>query len=829
MLWKNGGGNVHADARTKQLGRGMLIFAVLVVLLVDGSARAEPPEPAWRDVVAAVPRDWPPDYSLSARGAPRGFAVDVFNAVADLAHLHVTYIVTDTFGEAFKLVRSGRADLIPTVAVSQERAADFLFSDPVETQVVSLFVRSDANIHGQAQLHGRALGVVGDKPGAQLTARLGGLNVRRFPDARGALFALLAGDIDALAYPNPVLLKLARDAGVGGRIRAVGPPLFELKRAVAIRHDEPELLARVNPAVRAVVDSPSYQSMYVKWYGEKPPFWTVHRVTLAMGVLLAIALATMIAWRYASMMRVNLRLRRNIEARERAERARRQSETSYQLLMEQASDGIVVCAPDGRWVDVNPRVCDMLGYTRDEFLNLNARDLLAEQLEAELPWLARAREGKTLLTECLLKAKDGRPLEVELSSTQLEDGRVQAILRDVTERKRAEAKLRARDDQQRQAQKLEAIGRLAGGVAHDFNNLLTVIAGNTELLSREFGVRGLFHDEVEGIRQAADRAAALTRQLLTFSRQQILQLQVLDLREVVANLEKMLRRVIGEDVELITVSDDDLGRVRADRGRMEQLVMNLVVNARDAMPHGGQLVLRTANAEIDAANPAGRYVLLEVSDSGVGMDAATQSRIFEPFFTTKGKAGTGLGLSTVYGIVQQSGGRIDVESAPGRGTTFRVHLPRVEAKAQTSTPAPRQRPERGRETILLVEDEPLVRQVMARILRSQGYHVIEARSAEEALEKAHHHPEGIDLLLTDVVMPGGTGKELAAELHRERPDLKVLFVSGYTNEVLAADELKPGLSAFLAKPFTPEALGLALRTLLDERWSPEAVEAIRAP
>ena len=392
------------------------------------------------------------------------------------------------------------------------------------------------------------------------------------------------------------------------------------------------------------------------------------------------------------------------------------------------------------------------------------------------------------------------------------------------ERKRAEEALRQSEERLRQAQKMAAVGRLAGGVAHDFNNLLTVITSYSELLLEDLGSEDPKRDDVEQIRKAADGAAALTRQLLAFSRQQVLQPKALDLKATVTGTEKLLKRLIGEDIQLTTFLAPDLGVVKADPGQIEQIIINLAVNARDAMPAGGRLTIEAANVDMDEAYvrghaPAGpgRYVMLALSDTGIGMDEATKARIFEPFFTTKepGK-GTGLGLATVYGIVKQSGGFIWVYSEPGQGTSFKVYLPRVEEPAEpAAVPTATAEPLRGTETVLLVEDAASVRMVTRQVLERYGYTILEAPNGDTALRLAAKHHGRIHLLLTDVVMPGLSGRQLAEQLVQLRPDMKVLYASGYTDHAIVHHGILESGIAFLQKPFTPKTLGRRVRQVLD--------------
>jgi len=401
----------------------------------------------------------------------------------------------------------------------------------------------------------------------------------------------------------------------------------------------------------------------------------------------------------------------------------------------------------------------------------------------------------------------------------VEDGhlvRVWGTQRDVTEQRHLE-------EQFRQSQKMEAVGQLAGGIAHDFNNLLTAILGNTQLLLRELPPGDSKRGDVEEIRKASERAASLTRQLLAYSRRQMLQPEVLDLNVVVAEMDKMLRRLIGEHIALVAVATPDLGRVRADPNQIEQVIVNLAVNARDAMPDGGKLTIETANVDLDdtfaqahLGSVPGSYALLAVTDTGAGMDASVRAHLFEPFFTTKevGK-GTGLGLATVYGIVKQSGGYISVYSEPGRGTSFKIYLPRIETPAATPPGPQKGGAARGSETVLVVEDEPAVLTLSRRALEAQGYVVLAASDPVAALRVVERHGGTIHLLLTDVVMPGFSGRELADRLTAQRPGIRVLFMSGYPGDAVVQHGTLPSGSAFLQKPFSPDGLARKVRDVLD--------------
>jgi CheY-like chemotaxis protein len=379
-------------------------------------------------------------------------------------------------------------------------------------------------------------------------------------------------------------------------------------------------------------------------------------------------------------------------------------------------------------------------------------------------------------------------------------------------------------DQLRQSQKIEAIGRLSGGIAHDFNNILTIISGNAQLSLLDLKQGDPLRENIEEIKRASERAADLTRQLLAFSRKQIMEMQVLDLNHVVQGLDKMLHRLLGEDIELLTVLPEGIGKVKADPGQIEQVIVNLAVNAKDAMIEGGKLTIETADVELDEeyahrhiAVIPGQYVMLSISDTGVGMTSEVKERVFEPFFTTKEQGkGTGLGLSTVYGIVKQSGGNIWVYSEPGQGTTFKIYLPQVDEPLDELKEEVLKEIPRGDETILVVEDEETVRKLAIRLLKSQGYRVLEAPDGGKALLLCEKLKERIHLILTDVVMPGMSGRKLAERLKQIHPEMKVLYMSGYTDNAIVHHGVLEEGTKFIQKPFTLENLARKVREALDK-------------
>jgi two-component system, cell cycle sensor histidine kinase and response regulator CckA len=511
-----------------------------------------------------------------------------------------------------------------------------------------------------------------------------------------------------------------------------------------------------------------------------------------------------------------------------------EQEELFHVIGEHAADMIAVVNVAGHRLYNSPSYEKCLGYSAEELEQTSSFEQIHPDDQKEVKAAAEQAQktGVGRRVEYRIRHKNGewRVLESTASAVRNIEGEVEKLVivnRDITERKQLEQQLFL-------SQKLEAVGRLSGGIAHDFNNLLGVIIGYSEALQQKIAPQDPLWEAVDEIQKAGHRAAALTQQLLAFSRKQVLAPKILDLNSIVNDTDKMLRRLIGEDIKLNTVMAPELGRVKADRGQIEQVILNLAVNARDAMPRGGELTIETSNAvlsEMDAIRhryvTPGPCVMLQVSDTGIGMDAEVQSHIFEPFFTTKPKGqGTGLGLATVYGIVKQSGGYIWLESEPGKGSKFKICLPRVEGvEEETREIASPPRQAQGPHTILLVEDEPSLRKLTRRTLAECGYTVSEAADALEAIEIARRSDPPIDLLLTDIVMPGMSGAELAAELSSRCPGMKVLFMSGYTEGAVATHGvLKPGV-VVLRKPFSRDTLTGSVAKVLAEKQPGSAPEA----
>ena len=521
-------------------------------------------------------------------------------------------------------------------------------------------------------------------------------------------------------------------------------------------------------------------------------------------------------------------LEQDVTERKRAEEALRGEREKLELVTQNIGAGLGIISRDYRTLWANNVLKRIFGDVegKDCYLAYNKRTEICpgcgvqEVFKKGSGTFVHEQEGKDI---------EGNTIWSEIIATPIkdQDGNITAALElviPITERKRAEQEMAFLQEQLRQSQKIEAIGRLAGGIAHDFNNLLTVIQGNAQLSLMDLQEGDPLRKNIDEIKRASERAAELTRQLLAFSRKQVMEMRILALNQVLQRLDKMLRRMIGEDIELETIPSESLGTVKADPGQMEQVVINLAVNARDAMPEGGKLTIETANVELDeeyalshVAVTPGRYVMLSLSDTGVGITPEVKEKIFEPFFTTKGVGkGTGLGLSTVYGIVKQSGGNIWVYSEPGQGTAFKIYFPRVDEPVEELREEVVKEVVRGDETILVVEDEETVRKLAVRVLKRQGYKILEASEGGRALLLCEEFKDRIHLILTDVVMPGISGRKLVDRLKEIHPEMKVLYMSGYTdNAILHHGILEEGTN-FIQKPFSMDGLARKVREVLDK-------------
>jgi PAS domain S-box-containing protein len=769
----------------------------------------------------------PPYYFVQSNGAVAGLSVDVIEEATRRAAIPIRWVVIDINEPIDKALISGKIDIWPVTTIFPEprpglyitepwlRSNYFLLSlqssgiersnDVAGRPVTYVMSRLETQMVHQVLGHARLQGVM--SPQEALDAVCSGRADAAFLEARAGQALLLkrpAGCLSAALQFAPVE-SASLPMGIGST-RAAAPIADTLRSEIGKLAEDGTIDSIISRW--SFITTKETQAVYSMLEARRRARWFVY------GMILLVAALMGSIWQIR-------RVRHAKRGSENALRALQYSEESYRSLVENARDIVYTHDLNGNFTSLNKAGETITGFSRAEALHLNIDQVVAPE------WLQTARQSiKNRLAgyasspyEVEIVAKDGHRVSLEVNGRLImKDGKpvaIQGIARDITERKSLEEQLR-------QAQKMEAVGNLAGGVAHDFNNLLTVMVGYCELLLTNTTSTTAEHKMIAEILKAAKQAASLTAQLLAFGRRQRLELLVLNLNDVIRGTQKMLRRLIGEHIELITDLDPALACTKADAGQIQQVIMNLAVNARDAMAGGGRLTIRTRNQDFEEGFSRGkmvitpgRYIVISVSDTGCGMDKETQARIFEPFFTTKemGK-GTGLGLSTVYGIVKQSGGHIWANSEPGQGTTFAVYLPRIDARPAADEIPPPVKVEAGVGTVLLVEDETDVRQLTRASLEAHGYQVIEAKDGLHALHAIQEANSPVDLLLTDVVMPVMTGPALARQLQRLRPGLKILFISGYSdNELL---ETSPPLqhSAFLQKPFTPQILASKVQEVM---------------
>jgi two-component system cell cycle sensor histidine kinase/response regulator CckA len=811
--WGTGWDGAEVDEHTLCLPIGRFAFSERIVAgeRVCVGHVPIPPDQMRPAHLGAVPHDGPPNYAsvaLRADGQLLGLiSVDMlpgdeeidFERVAALELVADQVAVAIARGHLVAELRAANEALVAEVQQHRELEAELTALYEATKQITS-------SLDLPATL------------GSILTAIL------RLSESTGAGIALLDATGTTLRYEavrtsagmQDETWSLPVGHGLSGIVVQTGCPI----NVPDLAH-EPRWVwtAHVAPEMRSALVLPLHRhdrviGVLTAWSAQRAHYSAAREqllVRLAEPAALAIEHARQIA-----------ELAQVAAALQASQQALRESAASFRLLFQANPHPMwVYDVQTLQFLEVNDAAIAHYGYTRDEFLRMTITEIRpAEEVAPLLTTVEQSRQGYRHTGYWRHRPKDGRLIDVEITSHPLEFAGRRAVIVvafDITERKLLEEQLR-------QSQKLEAIGQLAGGVAHDFNNLLTVITGYGELVDSRLPANSPEREAVQQILRASESAAALTRQLLAFSRRQIIAPKEIDLNEVVEQLGKMLRRVIGEDIALTMTLAPNLGRVRADPGQIEQILLNLATNARDAMPLGGTLTLETANGELDEASARhragaqpGPHVLLAVSDTGMGMDAATQARIFEPFFTTKevGK-GTGLGLAAVYGIVKQSEGAIDVDSEPGHGTTFKIYLPRL---ATVSPRLPPQRPPvelpTGTETILVIEDDPSVRLLARAVLEGRGYTVLDAAGGEQARTVAADHTGRIDLLLTDVVMPRESGWQVAERLQVRYPDAKIVYMSGYTDDMVVRHGVVETSVHFLQKPFTPLALAQKVRQVLD--------------
>lgn len=802
---------------------------VLYALLgATGTARGEGPRAL---LVYGGDHDFAPYEFRDESGKAVGFNVDLIRAVGR----EIGYDVEVKLGpwpEIRRQFEQRNGIDVTDMYYSEARAQLVDFGEPFTLVADELFVRIGANpVCTLDDLGGRTI-LVQDASFAEdfVRALPGDIEVITTTSEPEALRRLAAGIGDcALVNEGPARYAIRRYALTN--LRAAGPPVSPRPYAFVVAKGRADLLAELDAGLARVREGGEYQRIHSRWFGPTDDVVTTsevfRRAALVLAGLFIVAFGA-IAWSWSLRRRVRAQtviLRTELEQRERAEAALATSEERFRTLVEHAPEAIaVIRVESGRFALVNENMTLLLGRDREALRSAGPVDVSAARQPVDGPiedfWrdqLAAALTGSRPLFEWIFISAQGAELPCEVRLVRLpatEEHLVRASIVDISDRRQI-------DERRRLAQRMESVGRLAGGVAHDFNNLLTVMSAHTTLLQRS-AVEPSALDSLGEITAAIDRGAALTRQLLAFSSNQVLVLKNVALNDVVEAMIKLLERLLGENIELELDLQRPLHPVFGDEGQLEQVLLNLAVNARDAMPNGGRLRIATRTESLgperlsDTALPAGDYVVLTVSDDGSGMDESTRARVFEPFFTTKAPGkGTGLGLATVYGIVRSCGGNVQVTSAPGEGATFRVLIPRAYGEVARTISRERKPLSAGTGTVLLIEDQAPVLRVMRHTLETCGYRVITASNGDEALA-AYRTAEGrVDLVVSDFLMPGMNGGEIAATLRAERPELPVLFVTGYTEGSFTQEDQLPAHTAVLPKPFRPEQLNDSVRELID--------------
>ncbi|MBA3850431.1 MAG: hypothetical protein C0502_10635 [Opitutus sp.] len=751
--------------------------------------------------------DYEPYSFRAPSGKLSGYAVELIEAIGRQQSMEVE-LVYKPWDELLDDIRAGRIDVLANVGYTEARTQFLDYSVHHTRLLQGVVVRKELkDVADIEELRGRRFAAAKDSLPYDWIVNHGfGRGVVVTADPRETLAAVNEGRADALIMSRPVASKYIREGAMANVvITGLAVPGLDSSYHFAVRRGDAALLLRLNEGLAALRASGDYDRLYEQWLGplQARPlrFKDVRPYLPPFAVVVVIVVVAL------------YRQRRLLRQLARQAAALRESEDRYRRFFNDDLAGAFISSPGGRILACNPSFAATFGFAGVE--QAVGSDLVALHLNATAhdDWLAQLRPSQPIRDRQIeMRRTDGRPVFVAAHVIGSFDPQgalleIKGYVIDTTERRRLEEQLR-------QSQKMEAIGQLAGGVAHDFNNILTVIMGHSSMALFNERLDGQTRAALTEIRNAGQRASSLTRQLLAFSRKQIIRPVPCNLNAVVTEMEKMLRSLIGEDIRLELELAPDIGTVRADPGQIEQILLNLAVNARDAMPNGGSIRIRTANDELapdyaarfEGASP-GPCVHLAVTDTGCGMDAETQARIFDPFFTTKGVGqGTGLGLSSVYGIVKQNRGHITVTSAPGAGTTLSVYLPRIGEAPQSPAPSSAAPPARGSGSILLVEDNDIVRETVLLTLRAHGYHVSVAASGPEALRLAESRAQPFDLVLTDIVMPEMNGRELAERLRRLRPECRIMFMSGHTDDaIFRCDTMNSGVP-FLQKPFTPVAL-----------------------
>ena len=806
----------------------MFLFQILVTLLLASAETATASEPPRRELTAVVLKDFPPLYQTDTNGNPVGFAIDFLEQVADRSGIRIRYKKAHSWADAMQMVRRGQGDFVPGIGISPARSKEFLFTREVESVPVSCFVRDhNEQIRGIDDLDGARTAVIRQSAADTRLKKRGNISLERFETIEGALFALLAGEVDAFVFPAPVLKKKARIIGVDDQIKVVGKPLVDLKRGYLFRRTDDAIVNYLNPHIESLVKSADYRRIYLKWYGTPDPFWTARKIFIIMLVLLAGSVIGLVVWRGISLSQVNRQLAENVQKLQFSQQALKTQQTYLRTLQDNAPDAMYLSDMKGRILEVNKQSSETLGYTREELLSLTVMEVDANY--PSLSTLVEVWETLPLFESVhfdgVHKRRDGSTFPVEVNVTKIElDGepRIFGFARDISERVRMESELR-------QSQKMQAIGQLAGGIAHDFNNMLAGIMGYADLLMDSLPKDGTTEKHIQAIIQASERARGLVKQILTFSRRETQKMVSASLKPVVEEALKLLKASTPSSISITTELASDVPPVMLDSLKIHEAVMNLATNAVHAMGGKGELHVKLERRELTKTIAGqhseihpGIWSVVTVSDTGCGMSEDVLANIFEPFFTTKAVGeGTGMGLSVVYGIMRSHEGDIVVHSAPGEGTAFDLYFPSSDVAPANNHKELEHRETGGNERILLVVDEEMLVDLGTQFLKSFGYAVTSFRSSVAALDAFRAAPDDFDLLITDQTMPTLTGAELIVKMREIKPRLPAILCSGYARGVAQDELVESDISGFVTKPFRKATLGKAVRDILDARDGPQ--------
>lgn len=774
------------------------------------------------DVRVVVPREFPPHYLVDERGAPIGFSVDILNAIAEHSNLNLTYQIENSWPAVFEVMERGLADVIPNLGISDKRLAKYDFSMPIEASPISIFIRkSNVAINHKQDLIDQRVGVVKGNVAVSLLQKEAGIHTVIYADPQNALFALLSGEVNAIVYPQHVMLDIAKAINIDNQIKFIAEPVIEVKRAIAIQKGNKALADQLEYGIKQLMGTEQYQAIYIKWYGEKKSFWSIALIGWGVsGGLLALVLALLIM-RYVTITRLNRQLKISLEEQHSSEKSLTEKEVELNQLIDALPLGLALCKMDGSLLQVNLAYADIIGHSIQDTLKLSYWEVtpnkFAEDEKRQLDLLLTTGHYGPYIKEYI--HKDGSMVPVQLTGSLIQRGEekyIWSVVENISERLMNE-------DIIRQSQKMEAIGKLTGGIAHDFNNMLSVILGFSELLKGKLiGADTKLIKYTDEILNAGERARKLTSKLLDFSRKTPSTTEIVNVTNILHGMQHLLEKTLTAKIKVEEKLVEDLWLVALDKGRLEDAVLNICINAMYAMPEGGTLTLSTCNIQLansDVHNrsiASGDYILLSITDTGIGMDRETQQKMFDPFFTTKGTEGTGLGMSQVYGFIHQSGGNIHVHSELRQGTRIEIYIPRIldpiDDKPEENT-ADLLGKASGRETILVVDDEVALLDLAEEILTPHGYNILRAENGEQALKTLSNRP--VDLLLSDVVMPGMNGYQLAAEAEKLYPKLKIQMASGFSGEN-DINAVKDALhQQRLQKPYSHVELLTRIRKLLD--------------